>query len=412
LEAHRLDSTKLKIRNDIDLESTHRVINSPAPTSDGHLATKAYVDASTPSFGTNYVTVATSGGDYSSVASAVSSESAGSASNPRVILVYPGVYAENTAITLKSYMHVVGIDRDSCILTFTGISDYVRVGNTSVTGSGISDLTLRRTVSDNVLQYLLQVGVSGSTGGTTTRVHRMRIEEVSSTYLSQAVGVFTGDDIFIDGLEIVTTGASGTKTGMFVDFDTESDDTTFNTIRNIDVSIAASGSTGLYMNNMSAQTTVSDVNINMGGGTGVQIKEGNLKNCLVRSEDGSGNGFSVLGSNSAMHMSNCTADVPGTAWAFNANTVWGTNTTFENCNAFIGVHVKSTGVNQSIPNSTETKCTIMGTVTNGISEWWDTGTDRITVPWTGTYAIESHTSCGVVGVSFSYVNVIKVSHGS
>ena len=63
------------------------------------------------------VTVAKSGGDFTSVQSAIDSINDASASKIYTVLIYPGIYAEN--VTTGDYINLKGIDRDSCIIRVT-----------------------------------------------------------------------------------------------------------------------------------------------------------------------------------------------------------------------------------------------------------------------------------------------------
>ena len=56
----------------------------------------------------NVITVAKSGGDFTSVAAALNSIGDAAAANPYLVRVMPGVYTETDLVTVKSYVHVQG----------------------------------------------------------------------------------------------------------------------------------------------------------------------------------------------------------------------------------------------------------------------------------------------------------------
>jgi len=92
------------------------------------------------------VTVAKSGGDYTSVQSAIDSITDASISKRYSILVHPGDYAEN--ITMKSYVDLIGVSASTCRITPTTgtainfgstISNLVEIGIEQNLGSAIAN---------------------------------------------------------------------------------------------------------------------------------------------------------------------------------------------------------------------------------------------------------------------------------
>ena len=87
----------------------------------------------------NVVHVSMSGGDFSSVAAAVSSITTATSTNQYVIEVAPGVYTE-PPFTLKPYVHIhgSGMRIDSVIKTNNNSADFI----TAVAGSSVSHITI------------------------------------------------------------------------------------------------------------------------------------------------------------------------------------------------------------------------------------------------------------------------------
>ncbi len=89
------------------------------------------------------VTVAKSGGDFTSIQAAINSITDASADKIYVVLVYPGLYQEQ--VTLKSYISLVGIDRDACQIEFSSSSGAVIMA----AFSEIRQMRVRQTVTSS-----------------------------------------------------------------------------------------------------------------------------------------------------------------------------------------------------------------------------------------------------------------------
>ncbi len=96
----------------------------------------------------NVITVAKSGGDYSSVAAALNSIGDASASNPYLVRVMPGVYTETELVTVKAYVHVLGSGPLVTVITSarTGGSPNNGAATVDLLDNGrISQITVRNT---------------------------------------------------------------------------------------------------------------------------------------------------------------------------------------------------------------------------------------------------------------------------
>ncbi len=130
----------------------------------------------------NVITVATSGGDYTSVAAALASITDSSSTNRYLVQVMPGVYTETDLVVVKEYVHVRGSGPNVTVVTSarTGgtpangaatvdLLDNGRISNITVrnTGTGTYGIALysaettRAAVVDNVVAEAIGAGGTG-----------------------------------------------------------------------------------------------------------------------------------------------------------------------------------------------------------------------------------------------------------
>jgi hypothetical protein len=131
----------------------------------------------------NVITVAGSGGDFTSVAAALDSISDAGATNPYLVRVMPGVYTETDLVTVKSYVHVQGkrsvghghhlgadgrlrraMRRRRWICWITAVLSDITIRNTGTGTFGIalySAQTSRTAVVDNVVAEAIGAGGTG-----------------------------------------------------------------------------------------------------------------------------------------------------------------------------------------------------------------------------------------------------------
>ncbi len=96
----------------------------------------------------NVITVAVSGGDYTSVAEALDSISDAAADNPYLVRVMPGVYTETDLVEVKGYVHVRGSGPLATVVTSarTGSAPNNAAATVDLLDNGrISQLTVRNT---------------------------------------------------------------------------------------------------------------------------------------------------------------------------------------------------------------------------------------------------------------------------
>lgn len=130
----------------------------------------------------NVITVATSGGDFTSVAAATASITDASSTNTYLVRVMPGVYTETALVQVPSYVHLQGSGPNATVLTSSRgattpstdaatieIGDNGRVSDLSVFNDGTntygialySASTTRNTVIDNVVANANGAGGTG-----------------------------------------------------------------------------------------------------------------------------------------------------------------------------------------------------------------------------------------------------------
>ncbi len=131
------------------------------------------------------VTVAKSGGDYTSVVSALNSITDSSSTNRYLVRVMPGEYTETSLVTVKSYVHVRGSGPNATVITSSRSSaspsnasatvdllDNGRISNLTVRNTGTSTYgialysaeTSRDAVVDNVVAEAIGTGGTGHYG--------------------------------------------------------------------------------------------------------------------------------------------------------------------------------------------------------------------------------------------------------
>lgn len=94
------------------------------------------------------VTVATAGGDFTSVAAALASITDATETNPYLVLVMPGVYTETGLVEVKSFVHLRGSGPGTTVITSsrTGGTPAASAATVDLRDAGrISDLTVRNT---------------------------------------------------------------------------------------------------------------------------------------------------------------------------------------------------------------------------------------------------------------------------
>ena len=88
----------------------------------------------------NVITVATSGGDFTTITAALASITDASSTKPYVIKVMPGIY--NESITMKPYVDVVGSGRENTKITSSAVRENTQIISNAVTVIGANNSTI------------------------------------------------------------------------------------------------------------------------------------------------------------------------------------------------------------------------------------------------------------------------------
>ncbi len=159
------------------------------------------------------VTVAKSGGDFSTIQAAIDSITDSGPTKPYVILVYPGIYEEQVTLS-KSYISIVGIQPNGVKITeaqnsgviikyqSSGSGDDLMTmwiksgGSTDLKGITIANLTIINTQSLGVgaEQAALDIG----RGDTYPRAHEILVKNCSFYGEQDTIFINTGNPIFQD----------------------------------------------------------------------------------------------------------------------------------------------------------------------------------------------------------------------
>lgn len=92
----------------------------------------------------HFITVGKTNADFASIQNAINSYSDQSVTNQYVICIFPGEYEEN--ITLKSYTHIIGVNKEACTIKSSDATDLVTMG----ANSSIRNVTLNKQGSSAV----------------------------------------------------------------------------------------------------------------------------------------------------------------------------------------------------------------------------------------------------------------------
>lgn len=110
----QIDLAKLQASGDMDIGG-YKIGGVATPIASGDAATKGYADSAGSVDYAQYVTVAKSGGDYTTITAALNAITDAATGKRYCILVYPGDYAET--VTCKSWVDIVGLSRHVCRIT-------------------------------------------------------------------------------------------------------------------------------------------------------------------------------------------------------------------------------------------------------------------------------------------------------
>ena len=136
----------------------------------------------------NVVTVAKSGGDYTTVSAALAAITSASASNPYLIRIAPGVYTETAGIDLKSYVSLEGSGVGSTIIRGDGSNDSpFAFGSSATVRAGNITAELRHLTVESVTTDSVAIAIRAS--GATAAFKIVHIAAHASGSDSQTFGI-------------------------------------------------------------------------------------------------------------------------------------------------------------------------------------------------------------------------------
>ena len=157
----------------------------------------------TTSLYSHVIVVAKSGGDYTTLASALGSITDNSATSTYLIWVAPGIYSESN-VTMKPYVDIQGAGEDVTKITTVGSP----AGQMIATLNGASNAELRYLTVENIGHNAFAVAMTN--WGTSP--HLSHVTLTSSTGTNETIGMYSsnGASPTTDDVTILVTGAPGT----------------------------------------------------------------------------------------------------------------------------------------------------------------------------------------------------------
>ncbi|MCC6602435.1 MAG: hypothetical protein IT327_04455 [Anaerolineae bacterium] len=160
----------------------------------------------------NVLTVAKSGGDYSSVAAALNSIGDASASNPYLVRVMPGVYTETELVTVKAYVHVQGSGPLVTVISSarTGASPNNGAATVELLDNGrISQITVRNTSTGT-----FGIALYSTLSTRTAVVDGVVAEAIGAGGVGHYAAYWNDAEATIRNSKLVASGATGFGTGV------------------------------------------------------------------------------------------------------------------------------------------------------------------------------------------------------
>lgn len=305
-----------------------------------------YYQAETGSDPAQVVTVATSGGDFTSVSAALASITDASAAKPYVIRIAPGTYTESATLTLKAHVDIEGAGSGLTTITCAcadptttsstmrvvgpGVVTQVRALTITNTGGGTdaNAFAAHGTAAHEVHLQHVVLDASGATGmsvGLFTSTSRVVMADATALAHGTAanIGIFaSGGTTELESVEASARGGSSNY-GLFADDAANVDGTDVSAMAdgiptsNVTVGMFGGGGSQLYFGNTSATATgghavrglfAEDSTVNIDGGmamamsgstsnTAIAIAGGSaeLWHVDITADDTSATGVAVLG---------------------------------------------------------------------------------------------------------------------
>jgi hypothetical protein len=160
----------------------------------------------------NVIVVAQSGGDYSSVAAALSSISSPSASNRYLVWIAPGVYPETDLAHVRPYVHLRGAGPNVSVITSarTGGAPGEAAATARLDDNGrISDISLRNTGTG-----AFGIGIWSSNATRTTLIDNVVAEAIGAGGAGHYAVYLNDSEPTIRNSRLQAYGATGFGTGV------------------------------------------------------------------------------------------------------------------------------------------------------------------------------------------------------
>lgn len=277
----------------------------------------------------NVVTVAKSGGNYSSLKKALETITDASEENPYVIYIAPGDYTEQGVIGMKSFVNIIGSGKENTIIrseeayaTFIGANDTTLSNLSIINESPALDTYGVYNVSTSPILRNISITVSGGTNkrvGIYNGTSSMSINNVDITVSggTAAFGIMNNNvSQIIENSEITVSGASSGNYGIY---SSSSNDPSLTFINN---EIEVSGGTDAYgVYNYESSPNMSSMSI------------------LASSADEHNTGVHNEGASSLPRMTNIIADASGGMSAIGV---------YNNLASVTMIYVTATGVDGSL----------------------------------------------------------------
>lgn len=219
------------------------------------------------------ITVGKANAQYTTIQGAIDSISDASTSKRYTVLVYPGLYAE--AVTMKSFVNVVGIDRYTCQISIASANCVTSANDCEISNfhiyqtAGFNTLRLVNTTNTFIVRncYITatrtgvgSVTISTDSGFKDVKIYNSTIEAivVSATSDSALPLMNIGNFEIIDS-QIISTGGDAGSTGIFLR-------TGSGVMRNCKISVSDTNasSRSIYCDGTGTKT-ISDCTLTSGG---------------------------------------------------------------------------------------------------------------------------------------------------
>ena len=159
----------------------------------------------------NVVTVAKSGGDFDSVVDAMNSFQDESEENPYLVLVFPGVYVETEAITVRAFIELQGAGANVTTIRREGVVGSEFASNSVVILedlAALSNISLVNSQKENV------AGIFGDKLSRQTQIRDVSVRVDGGGGAIHYGILIENSDVTIDRCSFRASGATGTNVAM------------------------------------------------------------------------------------------------------------------------------------------------------------------------------------------------------